>query len=267
MRKVASIVFCTLTLCVLLLTVSIGNALASEAGYSITEVYGGAAVTVDGKWGSGEWATDNSWIDNRFNVTNSRFAYKMDSTTAYYMSWLVEWHDTTNDAGDRWIICIDGLADGGTAPQADDVRIEIVGHQSLTVSAGTGTGWGANSSTLASAVRWKDSMATSSYDAVSHWVLEVQADKGSLGAWGANPPPEGTYVAMYDASNTQAAAWPSGTPVNVPNRWGLIATYDTTVPEGLTLGVLVLLSSAVIMLGSFFVRKRRLTNSPAAIIR
>jgi hypothetical protein len=265
MKKVVSIAFCAIVLCSLL-SLAVGTALASEPGYSITEVYGGAAVTLDGKWGSGEWASDNSWIDNRFNVTNARFAYKMDSTATYMMSWLVEWHDTTTDANDRWIICIDGNADGGTAPQADDVKIEIVGHQSLTVSAGTGTGWGANSSTLASAVKWKDSLATSTYDAVTHWVLEVQADKGSLGAWGANPPPEGIYTAMYDASNpTQSAAWPSGTPVNVPNRWGVIATYDTTVPESLDLGVLVLLSSVAVMVGSFFVRKRsRLANSPVA---
>ena len=266
MKKIVSVVLCTLMLSSLIL---VGTALAAEAGYSITEVYGGGAVTVDGKWGSGEWPTDGAWIDNRFNASNSRFAYKMDSSSgAYFMSWLVEWHDTTNDAGDRWIICIDGSADGGTAPQADDVKIEIVGHKDLTISAGTGTGWGPNSSTLAGAVKWKDSLATSSYDAVNHWVLEVAADKGSLGAWGANPPPEGIYEAMYDASNPNVwAAWPAGSPVNVPNRWGTIATYDTTVPESLSLGVLVLLSSAAIMLGSFFVRKRRLANSPLTTIR
>jgi hypothetical protein len=267
MKKVLSVAFYTLMLCLLLLTVNLGTVLASQAGYSVTEVYGGGAITLDGKWGSGEWPLDGAWIDNKFNVSNARFAYKMDSTTTYYMSWLVEWHDTTNDAGDIVIICIDGNADGGTAPQADDVKIQITGHQSLSVFAGTGTTWGANSSTLVAAVKWKDSLTTSSYDAVNHWVVEVQADKGTLGAWGANPPPEGFYIAMYDASNpTQWAAWPP-TPINVPNGWGLIATYDTTVPEGLTVGVLVLLSSAAVLLGSFFVRKRRLANNPATAIR
>jgi hypothetical protein len=268
MRKFSSIALCTLTLCILLLAVNIGTVLASQAGYNVTEVYGGGAITLDGKWGSGEWPTDGAWIDNRFNVSNARFAYKMDSSTgAYLMSWLLEWHDTTNDAGDIWIICIDGSADGGTAPQADDVKIQITGHQSLSVFAGTGTAWGANSSTLAAVVKWKDSLTTSTYDAVNHWVVEVQADKGSLGAWGANPPPEGIYEAMYDASTNQWTSWPPAQSPNVPNNWGLIATYDTTVPEGLTVGVLVLLSSAAVLLGSFFVRKRRLVNNSTMAIR
>src|SRR5512135_1269442 len=174
MRKFSSIAFCTLALCILLLTVTIGTALASYAGYSITEVYGGGGITLDGKWGSGEWPLDGAWIDNRFNVSNSRLAYKMDSTATYMMSWLVEWHDTTTDAGDIWLLTIDGAADGGATPQADDVKIQITGHQSLSVFAGTGTTWGANSSTLAAVPKWKDSLTTSSYDAVNHWIVEIQ---------------------------------------------------------------------------------------------
>ncbi len=268
MGKLSSVAFCTLMVCILV--VNVGIALATEAGYgNVVEPYSGAAVTVDGKWGSGEWTTDGAWIDNRFNVSNSRFGYKMDmSTGAYYMSWLVEWHDTTNDATDKWILCIDGAYDGAATPQADDVKIEITGHRDLTVSAGTGTGWGANSSTLAAAVKWKDSLATSSYDAVNHWVVEIQADKASLGAWGQSPPPEGFYVAMYDASSpTQIASWPPGTPVNVPSRWGAITDYTGTIPEGLTVGFLVLLSSAAVLLGSFFVRRRRIVNNSAMAIR
>jgi hypothetical protein len=265
MRKDTSIAFCTLMLCILLLMVNIGTALASMAGYSVTEVYGGGAITLDGIWTSAEWPTDGAWIDTRFNVSNARLGYKMDSNTgAYLMSWAVDWHDTTNDAGDVWIVCIDGSADGGAAPQTDDVKIQITGHTTLAVFAGNGTGW---SPMTTSAVTWKDKLGTSPYDSSTHWTLEVQADKGALGAWGANPPPEGFYVAMYDASTSQWASWPPAQSANVPNNWGLIATYDTTVPESLSLGVLVLLSSAAILLGSFFVRKRRLANSPATTIR
>jgi hypothetical protein len=269
MRKSSSITLCTLTLCILLLAVNIGTVLASQAGYSITEVYGGGAITLDGKWtSSSEWPLDGAWIDNRFNVSNARYAYKMDTNAGpYQMSWLIEWHDTTNDAGDIWILCIDGAADGGTAPQTDDVKIQITGHQSLSVFAGTGTTWGANSSSLAAVPKWKDSLTTSSYDAVNHWIVEIYADKGSLGAWGANPPPEGFYIAMYDATANQWTSWPPGQSPNSPNNWGLIATYDTTVPEGLTVGVLVLLSSAAVLLGSFFVRKRRIGNSAVIAIR
>ncbi len=269
MKKFSSIALCTLALCILLLTVTLGTAVASYAGYSITEVYGGGAITLDGKWtSSSEWPLDGAWIDNRFNASNSRLAYKMDNSGgSYLMSWLVEWHDTTTDAGDIWLLTIDGSADGGATPQADDVKIQITGHQSLSVFAGTGTTWGPNSSALASAVKWKDSLTTSSYDAVNHWIVEIQADKGALGAWGANPPPEGFYVAMFDASTNQWASWPPAQSPNVPNNWGLIGEYGGSVPEGLTVGVLVLLSSAAVLLGSFFVRKRRLVNSAAMAIR
>jgi hypothetical protein len=131
MGKLVSVAFCTLMLCVLLLIVNIGPALASITGYDVTEVYGGSAITVDGIWTSGEYPTDGSWIDNRFNVSNARFAYKMDSVSvsgSYLMTWAVDWHDTTNDAGDVWVICIDGSANGGATPQSDDVMIRITGH-------------------------------------------------------------------------------------------------------------------------------------------
>jgi hypothetical protein len=261
-KRVVSIALCALVLCSLILMVNAGTAVASEAGYSISEAYTTSAVTVDGKWGSGEWS--DAWIEFRVNISNARFAYKMDANTgAYLMSWLVEFHDTTNNAGDIWRICIDGSADGGSAPQADDVKIEIVGHSNLTVYAGTGTTWARLSTT---AVTWKDSLATSTYDAVNHYVLEVQADKGALGAWGASPPPEGFCVQMYDAGNPSQGwgAWPP-TSSDVPSRWGLIADYMGSIPEGLSSGVLVILSAVAVLVGSFLVRKRaRLVNRPMA---
>ena len=261
MEKIRFVAFGTLTLCVLLFIVNIGPALASYAGYNVTEVYGGSSITRDGTWTSAEYPTDGSWIDTRFNVSNARLSYKMDSGSGtYLMSFAVDWHDTTNDAGDIWIICIDGNADGGAAPQADDVKIQITGHTTLATFAGSGTGWNPLTTT---AVTWKDKLGTSPYDSSTHWTLEVQADKGSLGAWGANPPPEGFYVAMYDASTNTWASWPSGQSPNVPNNWGSIATYDTTVPESLTVGAMLLLTSTAIILGSVFARKRlRVANGP-----
>ncbi len=263
MRKVVSVAFCTIVLCSLLLLV-VGTTMATEAGYSITEAYTTSAVTVDGKWGSGEWS--DAWIDFKFPRPVARFGYKMDTNAGpYLMSWIVDFHDITNDTGDIWRICIDGAADGGNTPQADDVKIEIVGHTTRNVYAGNGTGWIPMATT---AVTWKDSLTTSTYDATNHWVLEVQADKGSLGAWGANPPPHGLYVGIYDASNTTQGwvAWPP-TSADTPTRWGIIADYVATIPEGLSLGVLVVLSSVAIFVGSFLVRKRlRVANSPVTTL-
>jgi hypothetical protein len=267
MRKFGFAAFCTLTLCILLLIVNIGAVLASEPGYDITELYGLSTATVDGQWGSGEWTPELSWIDARFNASNAIFAYKMDSTSvsgSYFMSWIIEWNDNTTDAGDMWIICIDGLNDNGTNPQANDVKIQITGHTTLDLFVGDGLGWIPMTNTT---VYWANSLTTSPYNSVNHWVLEVQADKGTFGTWGASAPPQGLFIAIYDANTSKCAAWPPTTP-NIPDRWGRIATYTgTQLPESLTVGVLVLLSSAAIILGSFVAKKRqRVANSPVSTI-
>lgn len=49
--------------------------------------------------------------------------------------------DNTDDAADYWQIIFDGQLDGGTAPQSDDFRIDVVGHSTITVYQGDGTGW------------------------------------------------------------------------------------------------------------------------------
>jgi len=160
----------------------IGIATAGEPGYTLMEPYGGVAVTLDGKWTSGaEWS--DAFILPMVGTTlgaNGIWAYKMVMGDTYLMSFLIESPDNTNDAGDLWVVCIDGANDGGSAPNSNDVKIEIAGHTTLRVYAGNGTGW----STMASTgVTWKDSLATSTYNSANHYVLEVQADKGALGAW------------------------------------------------------------------------------------
>ena len=257
MKRALVVAFCILTLCSLLL-VNVGTTMASEPGYTLTEAYTVSPVTVDGKWTSpAEWS--DAYILPIYGK-NARWAYKMDTNAGpYLMSFLVEFPDTTTDAGDRWQICIDGSADGGTAPNSNDNKIEIQGHTTLKVYVGNGTGWDPLTTT---AVTWKDNVTTSPTDPANHYVLEVQADKSALGTWGANPPPHGVYVAMYDASNQSQGwvAWPP-TSADNPSRWGLIADYTGTIPEGFSLGVVVLLSSVAVMVGVFFFRKRSRTES------
>ena len=230
---------------------------ASEPGYTLTEAYQTSAVTVDGKWtSSSEWS--DAWIITHFSATNAMWAYKMDANSGtYLMSFLLESPDNTNDAGDKWTICLDGSANGGTAPQTDDDKIEITGHTTLNVYVGNGTGW---SPLATSAVTWKDSLATSAYITANHYILEVQIDKASIGSWGANPPPTGVYIAMSDASNaTNSVAWPPTSPDN-PSRWGLITDYTTTLPESINAGFVVLLSSVAVVAGFYILRKRPTKN-------
>lgn len=256
MKRVLSIAVSMLLLCSLVLIVNVRTTTASEPGYEIAEAYDTATVTVDGTWSSGEW--DDAWIEY-LDPYDARFAYKMntDQSTYYLMSWLIEFPDNTTDAGDVWQIIIDGNADGGSAPQSDDNKIEIEGHTTLKVYVGNGTGWDDLST---SAVTWADSLTTTSswfpYN-TTHYVVEVQANKGVLGSWGADPPPEGLRVAMYDASNASQGwiAWPPTDP-DVPDSWGLIATYTDVIPESFSIAVVVLLSSVAVVVSFYFLRKR-----------
>jgi hypothetical protein len=256
MKKAVLLVFSVMILCSSLM---IGVATAGEPGYTLIEAYGGATITLDGKWTSAtEWS--DAYILPMVGTTkgaNGIWAYKMNMGDAYLMSFLIESPDNTNDAGDRWTICIDGANDGGTAPKSDDTKIEIVGHTTLLMYAGNGTGW----SLMANkAVTWKDSLANSTYNSANHYVLEVQADKGTLGSWGANPPPHAVFVSMYDASNPSKGivAWPP-TSADNPGRWGVITDYMSEIPEGLTLAFVAVLSS-VAVIGALALRRSKTSS-------
>jgi hypothetical protein len=235
-------------LCSLLLIVNVGTVKAAEPGYSFTEYYGGTAVTIDGKW------TDaNEWRDvtTQRISPNAVFEYKMDISD-YSMTWLIEFADKTNDAGDRWQICIDGANDGGTAPNANDIKVEVEGHTTLKFYIGTGTGWAPTTATGT----FKDSITTSPHDPANHYVLELKFSK-SQWDWGANPPPHGVRVAMYDASNPSQGwvAWPP-TSADNPSRWGAMPDYlAAPAPEGLTIGVMLAVSAVAVVVSIRYFRK------------
>ncbi len=252
LKKTIPIAISILLICGILV-LNAGIVQAGNAAYSITEAYTTTAVTVNGVRAADEW--DDSWIEFLGGPIN-KYAYKMDSNTGnYLMSWLLESADTTNDAGDIWQICIDGSNDGGTALNANDHKIEITGHSTLKVYIGGASGWTEMTTT---AVTQKDSMGT------GHWLLEVQANKGALGDWGGSPPPHGMRVAMYDASTQTWVQWPPNSTANNPDSWGLIATYSGSIPEGLSFGIVALLSTTVI--ASTFVLSKRTKAAKLAFI-
>lgn len=242
--KKIPIAICIILLCGSLM-LSAGIVQAGQTAFSIIENYMGTAVTVNGVWGAEEWLPTDAWI-TYMSGTATKFGYKMDTSPGpYMMSWAFESADTTNDAGDIWQICIDGTNDEGATPKADDNKIEITGT-TLKVYRGSGTAWAEMSGAT---VNWQKSIAT------GHWVLELQADKGTLGDWGASAPPQGMRVAMYDASTQKWTSWPPASTADNPASWGLIANIDTTLPEGLSFGIVALLSTAVIA-GAFVLSKR-----------
>ena len=257
LKRTTSIAICILLLCSLILLVNVGAVKATAAGYDITEYFSVNAKTADGKW-----TTADEWHDGTTQRLGTPqvccWEYMIDSSSgAYLMNWLIEFADTTNDAGDRWQICFDGAnAAGSAAPTADCNKFEVEGHTTLKTYVGTGTAWASMANPT---VTWKDTLTTSPHDPATHYVFELQFDKGQFG-WGANPPPQGIRVAMYDASKP-AQGWVSWPPTSTdtnPAGWGQIATYDTAMgpaPEGLTIGLMLALSSVAVVVSARYFRK------------
>ncbi len=143
MKKTIFAAFCILTLCSLLL-VTTGTIKAEEPGYTRTDYNPNVTPTIDGKW-----TTNDEWtLNGEVTTVGSDLAFRsvwilvsMDPITVTD-TFLVEFFsDTTNDADDYWQLCIDGDQSGGTAPQTTDYRIDIIGHTTLKLYQGTGSGW------------------------------------------------------------------------------------------------------------------------------
>jgi|WetSurMetagenome_2_1015567.scaffolds.fasta_scaffold71778_1 hypothetical protein len=229
----------------------VGIASAGNTNYSILEYWATVPATIDGKWTStGEWT--DAYIGPLSN--NGIFAYKMDTSTgAYQMDFLIEpfFASTNNNPGDIAQVCIDTTNDGGTAPKADDYKIEIVGHTNCTLYQGNGSGW---VKTSTNNMVWKDSLTTSPKGNQTHWVIEIQnPDKtGAVLAVGA--PPNGLREAYYDAATSKWSDWPPSGNGNSPDTWGVISNYSTEIPEGLSIAFIAVLSTIAVV-GTLALRK------------
>ncbi|MCW4001209.1 MAG: hypothetical protein NWE93_13325 [Candidatus Bathyarchaeota archaeon] len=193
---------------------------------------------------------------------------------------MVESIDTTNDAGDYWSLCFDGNSatdatapNGGAAPQADDIRLDIMGHGATATATwykGTGTGWAVMAAPASSIASWAETLSTSPTSTTAHYILELTLIKQTLGL----PPQFALRVAIYDAHSGGAAlqAWPPGS-VSIPDEWGAIPytgdAYTGPVPESLNLFAFLLLSSIAVIAGAVLIRKQskipKLTHSPASV--
>ena len=264
MKRVLTTSFLILMLCCLLLG-NITRVQASEPGYEVEEAYTTEPVTLDGSWATGEW--EDSWIEwLNYSANGERFCYKASDALNYAPEILIDSADTTDDAGDIWQICFDGgPVDGTTAPEASDNKIEITGHTTLKVYVGNGTGWEEMDN---SAVTWADSLTIHDIPLdFEHWCAEIIVDKATINpspGWGGNPPPIGFRVAMYDETTASWLAWPPDSDPDVPDTWGQITGGNPTIPESLSFGVVVLLSSVAVAVVFYLVRKRPKTKSYSA---
>lgn len=239
----------TLVLCSLLLTIGIAN--AGDTEYSMTEYQALELATIDG-----QWTTVNEWTDGVMMLMSEDavFTYNMDMT-AFTIQWLVEiFTDNTDAAGDYWQICLDPDNSGGTAPQTGDFMIKILGHTTIEVYAGTGTGWGADIGS--GELVWANSISDSPWNSNPHYILELSDPDKQVGTIVTGQPPNGMRVAVYDADTDTLEAWPPGSNADVPNEYGVIADYSQEpIPEVLSLVGIIALLSVGLLISSKFLQK------------
>ena len=221
---------------------------AAKEGYGF-QIATGAEITVDGDVGAGEW--DDSYKDflyNGWTMSTSFFRDKWGSAPSE--GWLIEIPtDITSDETDIFKFSVDTLQDGGSAPQADDFLITITGHSgTVTMQQGTGTTWGASS-----AVSGTDYLVASSM-ASGHWVIEIYLDKAGALAMQYN---NNVRIGTYDVSTGNALCWPPDSAANVPDTYGTGTTeFGDPIPEGLTIGVMILMSFVAVVVSTRYYRKR-----------
>lgn len=242
--------------CLLVGTIALVHGQAE--GYEVEEAYQTNPVTVDGAWDTDEWEAGwLEWMDP--DVSYTRFVYKADSGIGYAPEVLIDSVDTTDDAGDIWQICI-GIPDFGDAPSEGQNKIEIVGHETLTVYEGDGAGWVEVDS---SPVSWADSLATGNPEPFDyeHWCVEVIVDKTAIAGGAYNgAPPIALRVAMYDETEDTWKAWPPESEADVPSGWGQITGGTASIPESLSFGVVAILSFVAVAAVFYSKRKRLRTE-------
>jgi hypothetical protein len=267
-KQIVLVAFSIITLSGLVLPLAFVS--AQYAGYEINNY-----LAIEDPVEDGAWTTDTEWYDAAIppNLPDN-FQWRMEWT---YPSGILEHFlielcdDTTDDAGDYVQICFDPTANGGTAPQSDDFRIDWVGHDmsGLTIYQGDGSGWVVYTDyTWDSDIFVAESIDASPLNSTPHWIVEIRLNrsKAEFDTSGSGYAPL-IRVAAYDESNSGAGvqAWPP-TSQDVPSDWGqeygLYETNPNPIPEPMTIITVVLLSSVALIVGSNFLRKELKTKSP-----
>ncbi len=86
----------------------------------------------------GTWTTASEWTD-AMTPPNLPASFHWRQKWTYPENiiehFLIEFFDDdTNDTGDYFQLCVDTNANGGTAPQLNDIRIDWVGHSVVSIS-------------------------------------------------------------------------------------------------------------------------------------
>jgi hypothetical protein len=255
LKKIIAIFVCIFTFSILALA---GNAAAYNTAFQQTDYMGSTAPTLDGKYTS---PTEYSAGASLGFGTNAVFRDLWVSSGSVFENFIFETMDTTNDPTDTYTICYDGNADGGSTPKTDDFKIVITGHGSTATIAwfkGTGTAWAAAATPSAAISDFKESLATSPTSSTPHYMVEMKVDKQDTTAFGATI--IGMNFAMRlaytDASTSTTQAWPTApATADNPESWGYVPYSMDAVPESLTLGLVLALSSVAVVAGVVLIKK------------
>lgn len=238
-----------------------GTVSAYKAGYVFPN-YQGTEITANGAVGATEWADSfGDWLYDGWTKTTStiRHKWEMGGTPNIADQWLIEvLSDTTNDAGDVFTYCFCGAQDDAATPKAaDDVLINHT-HSATTIFRGTGTGWAPDAAiVLGTNVIIASSIASSPLSATPHWIIELKFDK--TGAIAGTSFDSHVRLAVYDANTGKTLMWPPMSQKDVPSSWGLndYSSFNgQSIPEGLTIGVMLTLSTIAVIASTRYFRKQ-----------
>ena len=257
-KKFYLIAFCIVVLCSLSLSVVLVS--AYKEGYANNDHLALVTPVEDGKYtNSTEW--DDAALPPNLPAGlhwKEKWTYPENIIQHFIIEALT---DTTNDTGDYFQLCYDCNANGGTAPQPDDIKIEYVGHSQsgLKIYVGNGTAWTefTGSYTYGTDLFIAESFSSSALSSTAHWIIELRFDKTTFIDISGSGYQPWIRVAVYDASNSAAGVkdWPPAS-ADVPNNWGLeIGTMDP-IPEPLTIIAVVVLSTVAVIFSFHFLRRR-----------
>ncbi len=198
--------------------------------------------------------------------TTGKFAYKIVDFTSYTVQWIVELlSDNTNNTGDYVQVCFDDLNTGGSAPSSGDFMLEVDGHTTLKVFSGSGTGWSPVSG--ASEITFANTIGVSMWSSTPHWILEIQdSDKTQGVVTIPDAPPTGMGILAFDAATNQLATWAPNASARNPDSWGLVENFNSgPVPEGFSLGAVLIVASIAVIVGFYHLRKQSRDTNTARI--
>ncbi len=259
MKRSILVAFTIVAVCIL----SLQTCLAGAQTYSISFYESTSDAIVDGKWTNATEWTDAATAPSLPSQLLFREKWTWPSDIIGYV--LLEFYtDKTNDSGDFFQYCLDPAANGGSAPQSDDVLINYTGHNQLKLYKGNGTGWAPWAGSSGAAISAANTITGSQMNATAHWIFELTMDRSdsNLDTSGAGYQPL-IRVAAYDASNPSQGivSWPPSTSQNAPSTWGTEIGTPSAIPESPTILPIALISFVAVAVSIyFFQRKPRAKN-------